>query len=342
MSLLLQLNGDLPKYFPDDERRLHVFCCRKKTCSRKPGSIRALREAKRYKTDRSVGKKQEQEGVEQKKSKQDLGTVLFGSTSPTLGHSNPNPFSISTLNTSTALANPFSSIAPTSTLASKPPQIPVDSTEPPIQTFAQKLRISDAASSQPVTSPAEPWPPESSFPTPFPHYNIDADYETLTPKKTDPQPANGQSSKSQYEAEDTETDKDTADMTLDKTFQRFASRISQNPEQVLRYDFGGHPLLYSGTDTVAPRFVVPHNKAGAVQGMPRCENCGAGRVFELQLVPGLIEALESDAEIDFDEGMEWGTIILGVCSKNCAVAGEVAFREEWVGVQWEERVKYKK
>lgn len=40
--------------------------------------------------------------------------------------------------------------------------------------------------------------------------------------------------------------------------------------------------------------------------------------------------------------MEWGTIILGVCSKNCAVVGEVAFREEWIGVQWEERVRYTK
>jgi pre-rRNA-processing protein TSR4 len=341
MSLLLQLNGDLPKYFPDDERRLHIFCCRKKTCSGKPGGIRALREVKRYKTDRNAGKKPEQARVEQEKPKQDLGAALFCSTGPTPAHSNANPFSISTSNTSTTPVNPFSSIAPTSTLVSKPPQPPVDCTELPIETFAQKLHISDATSSKSTTSPAEPWPPESSFPTPFPHYNIDADYETLTPEKTDPQPANGQSS-SQYEAEDTGTDKDTADMILDKAFQKFASRISQNPDQVLRYDFGGQPLLYSGTDTIAPRFVVPHNKAGGVQGMPRCENCGAGRVFELQLVPGLIEALESDAEIDFEEGMEWGTIILGVCSKNCAVAGEVTFREEWVGVQWEERVKYKK
>lgn len=76
--------------------------------------------------------------------------------------------------------------------------------------------------------------------------------------------------------------------------------------------------------------------------MPRCENCGAGRAFELQLVPGLIEVLEEGEELGFEEGMEWGTVVLGVCKANCAVVGEVAFREEWVGVQWEERVKYKK
>jgi len=39
-----------------------------------------------------------------------------------------------------------------------------------------------------------------------------------------------------------------------------------------------------------------------------------------------------------DDGMEWGTVILGTCVNNCGEAGTVCFREEWVGVQWEERV----
>jgi pre-rRNA-processing protein TSR4 len=38
--------------------------------------------------------------------------------------------------------------------------------------------------------------------------------------------------------------------------------------------------------------------------------------------------------------MEWGTIILGVCSKDCkprdVEEGEVGYVEEWIGVQWEE------
>ena len=179
-------------------------------------------------------------------------------------------------------------------LASKPPQPPTDSNEPPTETFAQKLRISEVKSTPSAGPPSEPWPEKSQFPPPFPQ------------------------------------------------FHKFARRLAQNPEQVLRYEYGGQPLLYSGTDTVATRFIVPHNKVGAVQGMPRCESCGAGRVFELQLVPGLIEALEEGEEVGFEEGMEWGTIILGICGRNCAVVGEVVFREEWVGVQWEERVKYKK
>lgn len=341
MSLLLQLNGDLPKHFPEDERRLHIFCCRKKTCSRKPGSIRALREVKRYRTDRNAANTIVAHQEEPERPKQDLGAALFGTTSPTPAQSNPNPFSTST-SSSHSPSNPFSSLGPASTLASKPPQSPTKSVEPPLETFAQKLRLSEADSSPSLAAPLQPWPDQSAFKSPFPQFNLDADYEVLNPEATDPRTSNSGPSKSNYDTEDDGPSKETEDMTLDKTFHKFARRLAQNPEQVLRYEYGGQPLLYSGTDAIAPRFIVPHNKAGAVQGMPRCENCGAGRVFELQLVPGLIEALEEGEEIGVDEGMEWGTIILGVCSKNCAVVGEVAFREEWVGVQWEERVKYKK
>ena len=56
---------------------------------------------------------------------------------------------------------------------------------------------------------------------------------------------------------------------------------------------------------------------------------------------------EAIAELEVEEegleGMEWGTIILGVCEKDCgetgAEAGEVGWVEEWVGVQWEEDAK---
>lgn len=294
----------------------------------------------RYRTDRNAARttlKKE----EQHPPKENLGAALFGASSPTPAQSNPNPFS-SAATPSQSHTNPFASLGPASVLASKPPQPPADSNEPPIETFAQKLRLSDDNTTPSPALHAEPWPEQSAFPPPFPRFNLDADYETLTPEATSSKPSHTGPSKSKYDIEDDGPSKETEDMTLDKTFHKFARRLAQNPEQVLRYDYGGQPLLYSGTDSIAPRFIVPHNKAGAVQGMPRCENCGAGRVFELQLVPGLIEALEEDEEVGFEEGMEWGTIILGVCGRNCAVAGEVAFREEWVGVQWEERVKYKK
>jgi len=38
--------------------------------------------------------------------------------------------------------------------------------------------------------------------------------------------------------------------------------------------------------------------------------------------------------------MDWGTIILAVCSKDCRAPGisdvGIGYVEEWVGVQWEE------
>jgi len=43
--------------------------------------------------------------------------------------------------------------------------------------------------------------------------------------------------------------------------------------------------------------------------------------------------------------MEWGTIIVGVCEKDCVPRqtgnGEAGYLEEWAGVQWEELTKQK-
>lgn len=79
--------------------------------------------------------------------------------------------------------------------------------------------------------------------------------------------------------------------------------------------------------------------------IPRCEACGAKRAFELQLVPHAIAVLEEGREgiglgPKDDPGMEWGTLIVGVCSVNCGAdqVGVADWREEWVGVQWEERI----
>ena len=147
-------------------------------------------------------------------------------------------------------------------------------------------------------------------------------------------------------------DAETFESTIDKTFQRFADRLAQNPLQILRYEFRGMPLLYSKTDAVG-KLIAPHlspgesgnskvstaKRAGSFAvGIPACGNCGAGRVFELQLTPQAITELEvEDAGM---EGMEWGTVIIGVCGSDCGSdAGEVRYIEEWAGVQWEERGK---
>lgn len=143
-------------------------------------------------------------------------------------------------------------------------------------------------------------------------------------------------------------EKEAFESTLDKTFQRFADRLAQNPDQVLRYEFRGIPLLYSRDDAVG-KLLAPHQPDGnekvktvsgskGGKGIPRCTSCGAERIFEMQLTPQAITELEAE-EMGL-EGMEWGTIIMAVCGKDCMPSdlkqGDVGYVEEWIGVQWEE------
>jgi pre-rRNA-processing protein TSR4 len=356
LSLLLQLNADLQQHFPHDVRRLHVLCCRKKTCSKKIGSVRAFREVKKA-ADESIREKKKESHVKEAPTSQtnnnrsgllDIGNALFGGTSAGANDAvTANPFALPNSGAqSPSPANPFASLGSPSSLAAIPPQRPVDEPQPqpPIQSFADKLKIGsdpkkDEANREQQTT--ETWPEQSLFPPPFAQFYLDAYPEELEKEQPEPLPAG--SSKTEYDVEDSGNasalDKDTFESSLDKTFQKFSDRIAQNPEQVLRYEFRGEPLLYSGTDGVASRFVVPHGKSGAVRGIPRCESCGARRAFELQLVPGLIYELEKeDDSLELDDGMEWGTVLVGTCVNNCGQPGDISFREEWVGVQWEERV----
>jgi pre-rRNA-processing protein TSR4 len=67
----------------------------------------------------------------------------------------------------------------------------------------------------------------------------------------------------------------------------------------------------------------------------------------MQLVPHAIAILEEEEQgITLEGGgMEWGTVILGVCGRDCPEkgreAGEVGYVEEWAGVQWEEQMAKK-
>ncbi|KAI9699872.1 MAG: hypothetical protein M1820_007047 [Bogoriella megaspora] len=360
MSLLLQLNGDMPEHFPGHERRLYILSCRQKQCRRKDGSVRGFRGTRMT----AVASELEKDEREEKKPeatapRSNLGNAIFGGPPSTSSASQTNPFS-------TASPNPFSSNPPSqasnpfpgSSFAAKPPRPPTNTqtTADIPETFASKVRISMAspsgsAKSQPKP-PSEPWPPVSSFPPAYPSYHLDADYETLSPEK--PSIPNNAQLDANFDTGDNissggtgKEDKELFESTLDKTFQKFADRLAQNPEQVLRYEFRGQPLLYSTSDAVG-KLLAPHQQGaeGKIQvskggsGIPRCNNCGQERVFEVQLTPQAIAELE--AEETGLEGMEWGTIILGVCAADCVPSGvkegEVGWVEEWVGVQWEEQV----
>ncbi|KAM0716992.1 hypothetical protein Q7P37_006844 [Cladosporium fusiforme] len=342
LNLLMQLNGDLPDRFPGHERRVYIFGCKQKTCRRKDGSVRGIRttrvskEALEAAQAKASAKEAAPPAAEPPKPKQtNIGESLFG-VQPSKANQNANPFSTSGAAGSGA-ANPFS----TSSQPAANPFAPANSSPVPAklaekteaveklsQTFAEKARIASPTaqdSPKPTAGPKEPWPAQSSFPPPYPHYYIDADKEYLDPE---PQavPQNIRLAESgEFETTasggsgNSADDKAAIDSTMDKLFQRFADRLAQNPEQILRYEFAGQPLLYSKKDVVG----------SAWPRVPRCAKCGAERVFELQLTPHAITELEAD-DLSL-EGMDWGTIILASCAADCE--GE---NEEWVGVQWEE------
>jgi pre-rRNA-processing protein TSR4 len=196
--------------------------------------------------------------------------------------------------------------------------------------------------------PTVPWPDADAGPPPYPNYHLDADYETLDkPKAPAVASTSGMIEDTDMGGTSSSGVEQLFESSMDKTFQKFADRLAQNPEQILRYEFNGQPLLYSSTDAVGKR-LAPEHTAAAVSskistskqgnGISRCTTCGSERVFELQLTPHAITELEA-AEMSL-EGMDWGTIIMAVCSKDCVPtgteAGSVGYVEEWIGVQWEE------
>ncbi|KXT15500.1 hypothetical protein AC579_3395 [Pseudocercospora musae] len=346
MSLLLQLHADLPDQFPGHERKLYLWACRRKACRRKEGSVRGFRGTRQAKVDAAVGPFQEKKTAQPAASAQvqtGLGESLFGVAKSNTSIST-NPFASPSANG--AASNPF---AGASSLAAKPTQNPETSEALP-QTFAEKAKIcspSDAPTPEVQSSgPQEPWPEKSAFPSAYPAYFLDADKEYIDSEPpahptqhipVDNDAGEGSSASNQ----------ELFESSMDKTFQKFADRLSQNPEQILRYEYSGQPLLYSRSDLVGKLLEPAHAdqkvRTSATGKIPRCTNCGAERVFEMQLTPHAITELE--AEEQGLDGMDWGTILFGVCGKDCQQKGikegEVGYVEEWVGVQWEELAKQK-
>ncbi|GAV06557.1 hypothetical protein RvY_16523 [Ramazzottius varieornatus] len=110
-----------------------------------------------------------------------------------------------------------------------------------------------------------------------------------------------------------------ASAAKDKTFRAFQKRVKQNPEQVLRYDRGGVPLLLSDK----------HVPGKGVKNVSRC-SCGAPRTFEYQIMPQILNYL--DQEESLTEGLDFGTILVYTCSRNCH-SESIKYQPEFAWVQ---------
>ncbi|RHZ44707.1 hypothetical protein Glove_712g37 [Diversispora epigaea] len=156
---------------------------------------------------------------------------------------------------------------------------------------------------------------------------------------------------------------------VDKAFMKFMKRVNEFPNQCIRYEFNGQPLLYNQSDITAKLLLSSisssqyyYSKKIITHKLPKCPKCGSIRVFEFQLMPNILCVLpinnkNNDDDDDDDDrsnnnnnnnnnisqfnfGMEWGTIMIFTCSKDCELEGvgtnNVSYYEELVLIQYEE------
>lgn len=100
----------------------------------------------------------------------------------------------------------------------------------------------------------------------------------------------------------------------------FAALVAPAPDQVLRYrrDAGAKPVWPRAAPVPPPA--------------PPCECCGAARVFEVQLLPQLLNFLGVDAAAPASP--DWAAAAVWTCGASCGGDGSgPAYREEWVWVQ---------
>eukprot|EP00116_Pleurobrachia_bachei_P006597 sb/3466859/ len=90
----------------------------------------------------------------------------------------------------------------------------------------------------------------------------------------------------------------------DREFYKFYKRLSLCPEQCLRYDVGGKPLLLPSTN------------------IPRCDLCHGPRQFELQLMPALISILRPFSGPR--RSLDYRTVGVYTCANDCSVTGKLA------------------
>ncbi|XP_071963234.1 programmed cell death protein 2-like [Antedon mediterranea] len=139
----------------------------------------------------------------------------------------------------------------------------------------------------------------------FPEYEIVMETEERKPKtKPDEQKLNSEQMANE-EGKKTEYDEDELEEMAygeeDKQFRKFKDIIEIEPEQILRYQRSGQPL-----------WVSSENQPTEVD-IPKC-TCGADRLFEFQILPQLLTYMDVDSVGD---SIDWGTLLIYTCSKNC-------------------------
>ena len=88
----------------------------------------------------------------------------------------------------------------------------------------------------------------------------------------------------------------------DRKNYEFFKRLSICPNQVIRYQWMGMPLVNSDNHRLE---------------VSKCQLCGADRTFEFQLMPALITYLKPLANSGIISDLDFGTVLVFTCARNC-------------------------
>lgn len=321
LALILQANCPLEDELYD--RVLYVLGCQNAMCQRKAGSIRCIRGVSKDAVKIEELKKKELEvELKLKEPKKFEFDNPFGNSASSGGSSNPfdtNPFAAA------AVSNPFEA-------------------NPETQEVKQTKQEAKQETKQETKKQIKQAKQTKKLPE-YPGFFTYVDKEKFT-KPSNKLPDNIKIDPSVIESE-AETSSSANDMNLtpefqsisnslqDEVFSHFSQVLQQNPLQVLRYDIGGKPLLFSSSDDVFNKIqkdLIP--KPGF--------NPSSHRRFELQIMPKIILNFEKDLN-DLTKGLEWVTIIVYTDVEDFVPnldesEDHVGYVEEWCGVQWEELV----
>mmetsp|Transcript_4334 Transcript_4334/g.10159 ORF Transcript_4334/g.10159 Transcript_4334/m.10159 type:complete len:206 (+) Transcript_4334:963-1580(+) len=115
------------------------------------------------------------------------------------------------------------------------------------------------------------------------------------------------------------------DDTPDYVFERFQAIIRSNPDQVIRYRSRDN----ADSKNQSPLWISGQGHPASMK-VPKCQQCGAEREFEFQIMPQTLNYLDLDP-LD-EDSLDWGVIAIFTCSNSCG-EGEKAYFEEHVHCQ---------
>ncbi|EAN77550.1 hypothetical protein, conserved [Trypanosoma brucei brucei TREU927] len=134
---------------------------------------------------------------------------------------------------------------------------------------------------------------------------------------------------------------DLKDKPADYEFDKFRRRVAREPSQVIRY-YERFPTESCGVtlvSAVAPPLFMRPSRVKEIIRIPPCRDCGAALIHELQIMPTSVYYLRvrdyiASGSPSGDEGVDWGTVTVFVCSKDCSKdRSGSSLRKEFVFVE---------